>query len=94
MSDRIYLSREEATALSRSAISGPDVGVRVLDLLTDDGRVCLHPDSRDALGQYPRWAVLRLGILRNLDITSTNITEEERPELLAFAAEHGKELIG
>ena len=36
----------------------------------------------------------RLGILRDLDITSLNLTDDERVELAAFAAEHGKELVG
>lgn len=94
--DRLYLTAEEIAALTRAAISGRDGTVRVLDLrvCAGCGNAYLNPDSRDGVGAYPRWIVARLGILRDLDITSLNLTDDERVELAAFAAEHGKELVG
>lgn len=91
----LYVTGTEISALAAAAVSGPDIGVRMLRTgVDDDGREFVAPEHRDALGLYPRWIVLRLAILRDLDITSENITDAERAELRAFAADHGKELVG
>ncbi len=85
----LYVDADEIAALLRSSPRG-----RALLLHSTPGGMCIDPGTRDEQGRYPRWIVLRLGILRDLDITSMEITDGERVELLAFAAGHGKELVG
>jgi hypothetical protein len=91
---RIYLRDGEAEALTLSTLGLRDGRQRVVPLAFGPGAVWLDPQSVDEQGNYPRWIVARLGILRGLDITSMELTEDERVELEAFAAEHGRELIG
>jgi len=91
---RIYLAEGETGILTREARRGPGGMVRVLPLEFGPAGVWLDPQCCDEAGAYPRWIVLRLGVLRNLDITSMDITSQERVELVEFAAEHGRELVG
>ncbi len=88
----LYVTAEEIAALITAARGMP--GPPVVPLSGTGAGVCINPATRDKDGLYPRWMVLRLAVLRNLDITSMEITDGERVELLAFAAEHGKELVG
>lgn len=88
---RIYLREGELAALTREA-HGADNG-RVVPLAFGASGAWLSPAARDADGNYPRWIVLRLAVLRGLDLTSARISDAERDELSRFAAEHGKEVI-
>lgn len=88
--ERIYLRDGEMAALMRDA-NGP-VNGRVVPCAFGGGQVWLDPRSADAQGQYPRWILLRLAVLRGLDLTGNALTPTERAELDVFAAAHGKEL--
>lgn len=86
----IVLRDGEAEALMREA-RGPING-RALACRFGPGGVWLDPASRDEHGNYPRWVVLRLAVLRALDLSGETISDEERVELVAFAAAHGREI--
>ncbi len=82
----IYLSDSEMSILMREA-NGPING-RVVQCSFGPGRVWLDPASRDSGGNYPRWIVFRLAILRGSGLRIEEPTGKERTELIRFAAEH------
>jgi hypothetical protein len=88
LGERIYLAEGEMAALIREA-QGPLNGRTVPVAFGPGGGAWLDPRSRDAQGQYPRWILLRLAVLRGIDLSAEHMTDDERVELVGFAYDNG-----
>lgn len=82
----IYLGPGEAEALMMDTLNNS----RVVQCAFGPGAVWLDPDTRDEVGLYPRWILLRLAVLRGRDLTGMALTNMELAELTAFAHANGK----
>lgn len=86
----IVLRDAEMAALMRE--SGPRHGGRVVQCAFGGGQAWLDPRTRDGHGNYPRWIVLRLAVMRGVPLSRADVSEAERVELAAFADANNRQI--